>query len=62
MQSVCLYESLTGLAEPSFVADELEVLQLFLQAFDPEKLGVLEAASPRLIGRLCPIAGCSIAV
>ncbi|HEY9908374.1 MAG TPA: alpha-mannosidase [Thermosynechococcaceae cyanobacterium] len=44
MQSVCLYESLTGLAEPSFVADELEVLQLFLQAFDPEKLGVLEAA------------------
>ena len=43
MQSVCLYESLTGFPEPSFVADELEVLQLFLQSFEPEKLDVLEA-------------------
>ena len=44
MRSVCLYESLTGFPEPSFVADELEVLQLFLQSFNPEKLAILEAA------------------
>jgi alpha-mannosidase len=43
MKSVCLYESLTGFPEPSFVADELEVLQLFLQNFEPEKLAVLDA-------------------
>ena len=41
---MCLYESLTGFPEPSFVADELEVLQLFLQSFNPEKLPILEAA------------------
>ena len=54
MQSVCLYESLTGFPEPSFVADELEVLQLFLQSFDPEKLDVLEVAIAQIDWSVLP--------
>ncbi len=46
MKSLCHYEAPTPahFLEPSFVADELAVLQSYLAQFESEKLAVLEAA------------------
>ncbi|HEY9750301.1 MAG TPA: hypothetical protein V6C63_16570 [Allocoleopsis sp.] len=49
VRSLCLYEvastaTLSDRVEPSFVADELAVLQQYLSAFAPEKLADLAAA------------------
>lgn len=46
MKSVCYYEaaSINDPLEPSFVADELEVLHIYLTAFNPEKLDEVSAA------------------
>ena len=44
MHSHLIYESTdSNLPEPGFVADELAVIQKYLEAFSPEKLGVLAA-------------------
>ncbi len=43
MGSSCVYES-TDSIDPGFVADELAVLQKYLEAFEPEKLDILAAA------------------
>lgn len=45
VRSLCIYESTSEThLEPSFIADELAVLQHYLEAFAPEKLPVLTAA------------------
>ena len=44
VRSVCHYESTTDLPEPSFIADELHILRLYLQTFAPEKLEFLNEA------------------
>ena len=44
VKSTCLYESLDEFPEPSFIADELAVLQIYLETFDVEKLATLESA------------------
>ncbi|MFB2980089.1 alpha-mannosidase [Microseira sp. BLCC-F43] len=45
MRSVCIYESTTpDRLEPGFIADELDVLQRYLAAFNPEHLDILAAA------------------
>ncbi|MBD2018687.1 alpha-mannosidase, partial [Leptolyngbya sp. FACHB-36] len=44
VRSTCLYESLDGFPEPSFVADELAVLHTYLQALSPEQLDTLAEA------------------
>jgi alpha-mannosidase len=43
MHSRCVYES-TNSIDPGFVADELAVLQKYVEAFEPEKLDTLAAA------------------
>lgn len=43
MRSCCVYES-TDAIEPGFVADELAVLQNYLDAFEPEKIEIFAAA------------------
>ncbi len=45
VKSVCVYESPVGTdPEPAFIANELAVLQTYLQAFAPEKLPTLAGA------------------
>jgi len=44
VRSVCHYESTTDLPEPSFIADELDVIRLYLQTFAPEHLPLLTQA------------------
>ncbi|MBW4473297.1 MAG: alpha-mannosidase [Stenomitos rutilans HA7619-LM2] len=44
VRSVCHYESSTNIPEPSFIADELNILRLYLQTFAPEKLNLLNEA------------------
>jgi alpha-mannosidase len=45
MRSVCIYESTNPeRLEPGFIADELEVLQRYLAAFNPPHLDILAAA------------------
>ncbi|AFZ19951.1 alpha-mannosidase [Allocoleopsis franciscana] len=43
MGSCCVYESIDSI-EPGFVADELAVLQNYLDAFEPEKIEIFAAA------------------
>ncbi|MBD2129061.1 alpha-mannosidase [Microcoleus sp. ZQ-A2] len=43
VNSYCVYES-TNFIDPGFVADELAVLQNYLEAFEPEKIDRLTAA------------------
>jgi alpha-mannosidase len=52
VRSLCIYESpaIDDAPEPGFVADELEVLHLYLKTFAPEQIGVLEAAIADLNG------------
>ncbi|MBD2076709.1 alpha-mannosidase [Phormidium sp. FACHB-592] len=44
VRSVCHYESSSDAPEPSFIADELDVLRLYLQTFAPEELPLLTEA------------------
>ncbi len=46
MKSVCHYEAFSpdALPEPSFIANELAVLQSYLEMFEPEKLEILATA------------------
>ncbi|WP_245939707.1 alpha-mannosidase [Stenomitos frigidus] len=44
VRSVCHYESSNDIPEPSFIADELDILRLYLQTFAPEKLAFLTEA------------------
>ena len=44
VRSLCIYESTSDTLEPSFIADELAVLQCYLETFTPEKLPILAAA------------------
>jgi alpha-mannosidase len=44
VRSICHYESPTDFPEPSFIADELDILRLYLQTFAPEKLDLLTQA------------------
>lgn len=52
VKATCLYElasqAVNPNAEPAFVADEIAVLQEFLNAFAPEKLSILAAAIANL--------------
>lgn len=48
VRSTCLYESLQGIPEPGFIADELAVLQQYLSTFAPEHLSQLNHAVDRI--------------
>ncbi|XHX76316.1 MAG: hypothetical protein RBJ76_17965 [Stenomitos frigidus ULC029] len=55
VRSVCYYESSTDFPEPSFIADELDVLRLYLQTFAPEKLEFLSEAVSQIDWSTLPL-------
>jgi alpha-mannosidase len=48
VKSLCLYESLDGFPEPSFVADELAVIQTYCRTFAPAQWETLTGAIAQL--------------
>ena len=55
MRSLCVYEvnsesidKSTNLVDPGFVADELEILHIYIDVFAPEKLDILESAIAKI--------------